>query len=365
MSNELITIDPQALYERVNSAMERELGEILNPGDERRIVAGNILAVVIAAMQQANAYAKGQLLRYSYGEMLDRLGELVDVTRLPAQAARVTLRFSIRAPAGTTVIIPRGTRATPDGKLFFATLREAAAAYDAGAVEIEAAAAEAGTQYNGLPPGAVNIIVDPVPYVGAVVSTTATAGGLDREEDESLRERIRMAPGHFSVAGPSGAYRYLAMSADAAIGDVSVTSPAPKEVLVTVLMRDGSQPGEAVLAKVSEMLSADTRRPLSDKVTVQGPDPHPYTVTASYYISREDSTDEERIKTAVEAAYGAYLAWQGAKLGRAVNPDELRRRLLVAGAYRVEVTAPAYAAVDEVKVAAASAGSALTYGGLM
>ena len=349
MSNELITIDPQALYERVNSAMERELGEILNPGDERRIVAGNILAVVIAAMQQANAYAKGQLLRYSYGEMLDRLGELVDVTRLPAQAARVTLRFSIRAPAGTTVIIPRGTRATPDGKLFFATLREAAAAYDAGAVEIEAAAAEAGTQYNGLPPGAVNIIVDPVPYVGAVASTTATAGGLDREDDESLRERIRMAPGHFSVAGPSGAYRYLAMSADAAIGDVSVTSPAPKEVL----------------AKVSEMLSADTRRPLSDKVTVQGPDPHPYTVTASYYISREDSTDEERIKTAVEAAYGAYLAWQGAKLGRAVNPDELRRRLLVAGAYRVEVTAPAYAAVDEVKVAATSAGSALTYGGLM
>ena len=362
---ELISVDPQVLLEQVNSIMEEELGEILNPGDERRIVAGNIIAVVVAAMEQANAYAKGQLLRYSYGDMLDALGELVDVSRLPAEAAKVTLRFSIQAPAGTTVIIPKGTRATPDGKLFFATIREAAASYDAEAVEVDAEALEPGTAYNGLPAGSVKVIVDPVPYVGSVTSTAMTSDGMDREDDESFRERVRMAPSHFSVAGPAGAYRYLAMSANAAIGDVSVTSPAPKEVLVTVLMRDGSQPGEAVLKEVAEILSADTRRPLSDKVTVQGPDLHPYTVTASYHIAREDSTDEERIKTAVQAAYQEYFAWQGARLGRAVNPDELRRRLLVAGAYRVEVTAPEYTPVDEIKVAAASAESVLTYGGLM
>lgn len=362
---ELISVDPQALLEQVNTILEQELGEILNPGDERRIVAGNILAAVVAAMQQANAYAKGQLLRYSYGEMLDRLGELVDVTRLPAKTSKVTLRFSVQAPAGITVIIPRGTRSTPDGKLFFATVREAAASYDAGTVDVEAEATEPGAAYNGLPAGAIKVIVDPVAYVGSVASVNATSGGLDRESDESFRQRIRMAPSHFSVAGPAGAYRYLAMSADAAIGDVSVTSPAPKEVLVTVLMGDGGQPGEAVLAKVSGILSADTRRPLSDQVTVQGPDPHPYTVTASYYISKEDSTDEERIRTAVEAAYGEYLTWQGAKLGRAVNPDELRRRLLVAGAYRVEVTSPEYAVVAETKVATAGEASALTYGGLL
>ena len=88
-------------------------------------------------------------------------------------------------------------------------------------------------------------------------------------------------------------------------------------------------------------------------MTVQGPDPHPYTVTVSYYISREDSSDEERIKATVQTAYREYLAWQGAKLGRAVNPDELRRRLLVAGAYRVEVASPEYAVVEETKVATA------------
>lgn len=362
---ELISIDPQALLEQVNTTMEQELGEILNPGDERRIVAGNILAVVVAAMQQANAYAKGQLLRYSYGEMLDRLGEMLDVTRLPAETSKVTLRFSIQAPAGITVIIPKGTRSTPDGKLFFATVQETAASYDAGTVDVEAEATEPGVAYNGLPAGAIKVIVDPVAYVGSVTSVNATSGGLEREDDESFRERIRMAPSHFSVAGPTGAYRYLAMSADAAIGDVSVTSPAPKEVLVTILIRDGSPPGETVLSKVTEILSADTRRPLSDLVTVQGPDPHLYTVTVSYYISREDSTDEERIKGAVVAAYQDYLTWQAAKLGRAVNPDELRRRLLVAGAYRVEVTSPEYATVAETKVATASEASALTYGGLL
>ena len=70
------------------------------------------------------------------------------------------------------------------------------------------------------------------------------------------------------------------------------------------------------------------------------------------------------IQTAAAAAYQDYLAWQSGKLGRAVNPDELRRRLLNAGACRVELTSPAYTAVAAGKVARASSSSALTYGGL-
>ena len=47
------------------------------------------------------------------------------------------------------------------------------------------------------------------------------------------------------------------------------------------------------------------------------------------------------------------MLWQKSKLGRDVNPSELIRRIMDAGAKRVVVTAPAYAVVSETQVAVA------------
>lgn len=361
---DIIGIDPETMLRQVIASMEADIGEPLLPGDERRIVAGNLLAVSACQASQANAYANGQLVRYASGGMLDALGDFVGAKRLPAGPASTVLKFTVGAPAGTTISIPAGTRATHDGKTFWATTEAAAVAYDAGSVSIPAEAVEEGAACNGYPVGCINVIVDPLPYVSAVSNTTVTAGGVDEEDDDSFRERIRTAGASFSVAGPAGAYRYFAMSAAPGIGDVAVTSPSACKVSVTVLMEDGSQPSSAVLAAVSAALSADTVRPLTDQVTVSAPTEVSYTVAATYYIAQEDVLRAGAIQTAAAAAYQDYLAWQSGKLGRAVNPDELRRRLLNAGACRVELTSPAYTAVAAGKVARASSSSALTYGGL-
>ncbi len=54
--------------------------------------------------------------------MLDYLGELVGVTRIPAQPARCILRFSLDAPAVSPVFIPTGTGVySNDGKHLFRT----------------------------------------------------------------------------------------------------------------------------------------------------------------------------------------------------------------------------------------------------
>ena len=42
-----------------------------------------------------------------------------------------------------------------------------------------------------------------------------------------------------SVAGPTGAYEFHALSADGDVKDAAATSPAPGEVVVTVLSRTG------------------------------------------------------------------------------------------------------------------------------
>ncbi|WP_303828866.1 baseplate assembly protein [Asticcacaulis taihuensis] len=102
------------------------------------------------------------------------------------------------------------------------------------------------------------------------------------ESDDDYRRRLSLAPEGYSVAGPAGAYIFHALSADADVADASVTSPAPKEVLVTILSRsNGGVASAELIAKVQDVLSADTVRPLTDEVTVQAAEIVDYAVVAS------------------------------------------------------------------------------------
>lgn len=101
------------------------------------------------------------------------------------------------------------------------------------------------------------------------------------ENDDAFRERILLAPEGYSVAGPVGAYIFHAKSADADVADVSVISPEPGEVLVTILARsDNGAASEGLLEKVAAALNADSVRPLTDQVTVQAASIETWTLEA-------------------------------------------------------------------------------------
>ncbi|KWC22752.1 baseplate assembly protein [Burkholderia ubonensis] len=101
------------------------------------------------------------------------------------------------------------------------------------------------------------------------------------EGNTDLRARTQLAPQSFSVAGPEGAYISHARNADGRVLDASATSPAPCEVLVTVLARDGDGTADqALIDTVTAALQADGVRPLTDKVTVQGAEILRYAVRA-------------------------------------------------------------------------------------
>ena len=90
------------------------------------------------------------------------------------------------------------------------------------------------------------------------------------ESDDALRSRAQLALEGQTTAGPRGSYVFWARSASGDVRDVSVTSPAPGEVLVTVLSHqsDGS-PSAEVLAAVDNTLNAEDVRPLTDTVLVE------------------------------------------------------------------------------------------------
>ncbi|OPX45072.1 baseplate J-like protein [Ruminiclostridium hungatei] len=142
-----VTVDSGEILNNLIKAFEEHMGETLYPGDERRQFLYNFVPVLVSAYNSINNTGRGNLLRYASGEVLDSLGEFWDCTRLPAQRARVTLKFSLSAAQTSSTHIPAGTRATPDGTIYFATLQELVipAGQNQGTVT---AKAQAGAQLN-------------------------------------------------------------------------------------------------------------------------------------------------------------------------------------------------------------------------
>lgn len=224
MSNEFITTDAGLIYQEIITSLESGVDEPLYPGDERRIFGEALVAIIVAVYNAVNDAARQKMLRYARGAVLDALGERVDVVRIPPTEATTTLRFSLNSTVNENVIIPEGTRATSDSSRYFATTAATVILAGETSADVPAASVGGGRDFNGIPVGAINTIVDPIVYVDNVANLTETADGDDEESDDSLRERIRIAPSRLSTAGPVNAYKYWAMTADSSISDVCVKS---------------------------------------------------------------------------------------------------------------------------------------------
>ncbi len=361
-----VNVDSNEILKEMINNFELTTGETLFPGDERSMLVQNLLPVVVALKNNINDSAKQNLLRYARGEVLDAIGELRKTTRLPAQYASVILQFILSTVQASAVPVPKGTRCTPDGNLFFATTTDLVIPAGQTSGTVTAQSTEIGTAYNNFAVGTIKNIVDPVQYVASVTNTTESSGGSDIEDDNDYRERIREAPEAFSVAGPEGAYVYWAKTADNNIIDVSVTSPSAGVVKVVPLLEGGVIPEQVVLDKVAAVVSAKDKRPLTDNVQVAAPTVKTYDITHTYYIPLSRQTDEAAIRNVIEGSGGVveqFKTWQSSALGKAINPDQLRLLILTAGAFRVVIETPEYTVINSDEVAKAGTVT-VTYGGL-
>ena len=321
-------------------------------------------AQIYQAMQYIDRQGKQSILKYSYSDFLDNLAIFKGVTRNQATPATTTLRFTLSAVRDTATGIPQGTRVSTAGATYFATDVYAEIPAGSTAVDVPATCTVAGTDGNGFAAGELATIVDPIPYVASVTNTTATEGGAEIESDDDLAERVFLAPGAYSTAGPEDGYLYHAKAYSAAIGDVVATSnQAAGTVDIVFIMADGSTPGEEMIEGLEGYLQGKTIRPMTDLVRVAAPQEVTYTINLTYYINRSDSAKAVTIQAAVAQAVADYQTWQRA-IGRDINPSQLVRMVMDAGAKRVTVTAPTYTAVDATKVSALQGDAVISYGGL-
>lgn len=168
---------------------------------------------------------------------------------------------------------------------------------------------------------------DAVPPVAAVM-----------ESDEALRLRVPSAFEGLSVAGPTAAYEFHARSADGRVADASAISPAPAEVVLTVLSREGDGTAEDdLLAVVEQALNSETVRPVADRLTVRSAEIIPYSVDATLFLY--PGPESEPVMAAAKASLQKYIARQ-MRLGRDIRCSAIYAALHVEGVQRVELASP-------------------------
>lgn len=356
--------DSKLIETELINYFEQNLNRTLYPADPMRLLLLCFVKYISLQRDNIDFSAKQNLLKYSTDGFIENIGALVGVNRLKSTYAVTTLKFCLSMEQQNTVIIPKGTRATTeDGNLYFATLEDVE--IKAGKLEIETKAqcTTIGAIGNNYYPNQINRLVDRFGYLCNVCNTTLSAGGTDLEELENFRERIRIAPESFSTAGPDGAYIYWTKTASQLISDVSVVSPNPGDVEIIPLLENGELPTQDILDKVYETCNDRTRRPLTDRVIVRKPEITEYDINLKYYINRSNASIGLSIQDNINKAVSEYILWQKSKLGRDLNPSELTRQLVNAGAKRVEIISPKFTKLRYFQVAISKT-ITITYGGI-
>ncbi len=336
---------------------------VLGKADDRRIILLAGAYYIFQGYMYMDDAGKMGLLKYSRGNYLENLGALKHIYRKPATGSTTTIRFEMNAPRVSAIGIAKGTRVTAGDNVYFATDEYAEISVGQTYVDVSATSTTTGAVTNNYDIGDLSTVVDIVAFIDSAKNITKPENGSDVESDESLRQRIYIAPASYSTAGSVDSYEYFTRQYSADISNVRITSPEPGVVQIRYLLKDGVIPETESINGLKEYLSSSDIRPLTDKVEVFAPTQKKYSIRLKYYINTSDQARANSIQLKVTQAVAEYIAWQRAEIGRDINPDVLKQKIVEAGAKRADIDTPIFTIIDSNSVAGVEE-QTVTYGGL-
>ena len=308
--------NPEKIINEWIALYEEKSGKSLQPAQIERLmidVGAYRESILRVAIQET---AKQNLLSYAPLDILEHIGEPLDVRKLLASCAVTTLEFSLETPLDFDYEISKGTEVeTKDGLFVFQTNESAMLLAGEYSVSVKATCETVGTTANNYSIGSINNLITPLKYITKVENTTISSGGADDEDADNLRERIRQAPEKFSNAGSRGAYRYHTLSAHQSITDVAITSPSAGVVNVYPLTNTGN-PSNEIIALIQNYLSDDKIRPLTDCVHVISPEKISFSINAVVYLYKD--ADKNSVFETIESKMLEYKKTLAEKLGKDV-----------------------------------------------
>lgn len=336
---QFIDIDAAAIINDMVTDYETATGKKLAPAQAERLLINGFAYREYLLRTAINEAALQNLVAFARFPALDYLGELVGVRRLPAAKAGCLIRFTLVAGHGG-LAIPSGIRVqSVDGQAVFITTETKAVAAGVLTADLKAECTAEGNIGNNYAPGDIALILDPQAYITTAANLDTSNGGADEENDEQLRERIKLAPAGFSNAGSKGAYKFFAKSAHPSIIDVAVTSPVPGQVNIYPLMLDGLPPSTEIIDAVFATCNADKVRPLTDTVVVQAPVMITYALVV--HLTLLNNAITTGVINEVTQNLQAYVDDRKTRLGVDVVGAQIIRQANVNGVYKAEVISPA------------------------
>lgn len=319
--------DPVVILKNLIDKYESLTNKIVQPSHPEQLILNAIAYEIMIVSQQIQAAGLSMLVGFSKFPQLDYLGDLVGATRLAATFSECQVLFTLNADH-TGVTIPYGTRImTKDNKFVFSTSEATVVPVGETSVSIKCFATEEGSDANGYLAGEVAEILDPIAFVTSASNTDTTSSGSDDETDEAFRVRIKLAPSSFSTAGPVGAYKFYALSANSSILDVSIPPVViPGTVKVYVLVSGGIVTPDPILEQVTAILNDEKIRPLTDTVVVESVVVNDYDVEGEIIPSQaylDAGGTLEDLQAAVEAAVEAYGLERASGFGRDIIPSKI------------------------------------------
>ena len=336
----------QQIIDEMVADYEVRVGRTLEPAQVERLIINALAYRELLLRNQVQQAALQNLLSFAKAPMIDYLGELLGVTRLPAAAAQTTIEFTLVSGHGS-ITIPQGIRiGTTDGRAIFETREILNVDELTDIVTVVADCQALGELGNGYAIGTVSTILDPQAYLSSATNITVTGGGSDEESDDELRERIKLAPSAFSTAGSKGAYKFHAKGAHPSIVDVGILGPGdapsinPGEVHIFPLVEGGIATPTEVINAVEQVCSADKVRPLTDTVFVTSPTKVDYTINVE--LELYNGADQTSVTAAVQNQLQAFVDAKKNLLGQDIIKAQIIERSAISGqVYNVVVAQPA------------------------
>ena len=354
---DFVDTNAEATLDRIVQGYEAAAGRKLGEADPIMLFLKTIAYENVLLRNAIDFTGKQNLLFYAEGDYLDHLGFLLDIERNEAKNSLTTLRFTLASAQPSNIIIPLNTKVS-DGNYTFQTTEVTQIVAGQLTVDVGAESVISGDETNNISIDRINQFIDVIPYVEKVSNLTDTSGGANTESDDSYKKRIALAPSSFSVAGPYESYKFWALTANQNIIDVAVVNKEERTqdiqyagvVEVYPLIKNGQPATVEILGQVLEILSNKKVRPLTDKVETLAPIQVDYTIDLKYYIHTDDGANANIIQAKVSNAVQDFIKWQYEKLGRDINPSELTRLIVNAGAKRVDIISPIFTALDEFEI---------------
>lgn len=336
--------NPKTVAAQMAAAYQDMAGKRLYPGQVEQLLIDLFAYRESLARAAFNDAGRQNLVAFARAPMLDYLGELVGVARQPAQAAtaRVELTFPAYAEGGVKqVVLPAGARIGGSAAAQFQTIAPLAVtlADKPQAMVCEVAAIEPGEAGNLPQAGDLNLLLDDPGVPVAVAGVTKPWGGAEAEDDERLRQRIRLAPEAYSW-GSVNRYRLAAMTAAAEAADVRVISPRPDGTVRVVVLGKNGAPSAETLRRVQAALADDKARMINDRIEVVPAEVVDYAIRLEIDVLSTRIPDLVR-GMARERCLG-YAANLARRLGGDIVPSQIKTALHdIDGLYDVRVLEPA------------------------